>query len=61
MNMNILMDFLTIVGTVIMGFWCIYRSHYNFTKGYVRLGYVYLLLWLLACIVFLFHSFCTGL
>jgi hypothetical protein len=60
-TMNILIDILTIIGTILMGLWCIYRSHYNFTKGYVRLGYVYLLLWLLACIVFFAHAFYTGL
>lgn len=60
-TMNILIDILTIIGTILMGLWCIYRSHHNFTKGYVRLGYVYLLLWLLACIVFFAHAFYTGL
>lgn len=59
--MNILLDLLIILGTVLAGLWCIYRSHYNFTKGYVRMGYAYLLLWLLACIVFIAHAFSTGL
>lgn len=60
-TMNILFDILTIIGTVLAGLWSIYRSHTNFTKGYVRLGYAYLLLWLLACIVFIAHAFFTGL
>lgn len=59
--MNVLIDFCILLGCVLAGFFCIWRSHVNFTKGYVRLGYVYLLLWLLACLMFLAQSFIYGL
>lgn len=59
--MNVLIDFCILLGCVLAGFFCIWRSHVNFTKGYVRLGYVYLLLWLFACLMFLAQSFIYGL
>jgi hypothetical protein len=59
--MNVLIDFCILLGCVLAGLFCIWRSHVNFTKGYIRLGYVYLLLWLLACLMFLAQSFIYGL
>jgi hypothetical protein len=59
--MNVLIDFFILLGCVLAGLFCIWRSHVNFTKGYIRLGYVYLLLWLLACLMFLAQSFIYGL
>jgi hypothetical protein len=59
--MNILLDFCILMGCVLVGLFCIWRSHVNFTKGYVRLGYAYLLLWLMAAILFLVQSFRGGL
>jgi hypothetical protein len=55
--MSVLLDLFILLGCVISGLFCIWRSHVNFAKGYVRLGYIYLLLWLLACIIFCIQSF----
>jgi len=55
--MSVLLDLFILLGCVISGLFCIWRSHVNFDKGYVRLGYIYLLLWLLACIIFCIQSF----
>lgn len=59
--MTVLLDITILLGCVLSGLFCIWRSHVNFTKGYVRLGYVYLLLWLCAAIMFIVQSFCYGL
>jgi hypothetical protein len=53
----IIQDFLILTGCVAMGMFSIWRSHVNFTKGYVRLGYVYLIIFLLACLIFWAQSF----
>jgi hypothetical protein len=55
--MNLLIDFCILTGCVLAGLFSIWRSHINFSKGYIRLGYVYLLLFLFACIMFIVQSF----
>lgn len=55
--MTVLLDLCILLGCVVAGLFCIWRSHVNFSKGYVRLGYIYLLLWLFACIIFTLQSY----
>jgi hypothetical protein len=55
--MSILLDLSILLGCVVAGLFCIWRSHVNFSKGYIRLGYIYLLLWLFACILFSLQSY----
>ena len=57
MNTNIIQDFLILIGCVAVGMFSIWRSHVNFTKEYTRLGYVYLLIFLVSCIIFWAQSF----
>lgn len=59
--MTMLLDFAILLGCVLVGMFCLWRSHVNFTRGYVRLGYAYTLLWLAALIVFIFQSYMFGL
>lgn len=56
-TMNILIDFCILIGCVLSALFCIWRSHVNFTKGYIRLGYAYLLLFVVACLIFMYQSF----
>jgi hypothetical protein len=55
--MSVLLDLCILLGCVVAALFCIWRSHVNFSKGYVRLGYIYLLLWLVACILFCIQSY----
>jgi hypothetical protein len=55
--MTVLLDLFILLGCVVVGLLCIWRSHVNFAKGYVRLGYIYLLLWLAACMLFCLQSY----
>lgn len=59
--MTVLLDFLILLSSVLAALFCIWRSHTNFTRGYVRLGYAYMLMFLAAVIVFLCQSFLFGL
>jgi hypothetical protein len=59
--MTLLLDFCILLGCVLAGVFFLWRSHVNFTKGYVRLGYAYALLWLTAVMIFIFQSYMFGL
>jgi len=55
--MTVLLDLCILLGCVIIALFCIWRSHVNFSKGYARLGYIYLLLWVVACMLFCIQSY----
>ena len=57
----IIIDFLILVGSILGAFFCIWRSHVNFTRGYIRLGYAYMLLFLAAALTFMCQAFLWGL
>lgn len=58
MNVHfIIQDFLVIMGSVLAGVLSLWRSHYNFERGYVRMGYVYLMLSAFAIMLFIYQSF----
>lgn len=58
--MYILLDLFILLGSVLASLFCIYRSHVNFSKGYIRLGYAYIILWMVAMLIFLAQSFLFG-
>ena len=59
--MTILLDFLILLSSVLAALFCIWRSQTNFTRGYTRLGYAYMLMFRVAVLVFLCQSFLFGL
>lgn len=55
--MNVLIDFCILIGCVLAGFFCVWRSHYNFERGHVRIGYIYIMMAAFFIMLFIYQSF----